>query len=65
MASSGEHNWVRCGGVLPEPGASRLWPWVYNAALIGLAPAIAGYLTFRLVIKGKSRVGLSQRLGRA
>ena len=36
----------------------------YNMALAGLSPLVAGYLGWRLVVKGKSREGWRDRLGR-
>jgi len=60
VAVPGEQNWLGSG---EPPVPSRWWPWLYNAALVGASPLIVGYLCYRLVVRGKSRAGLRQRLG--
>ncbi len=38
-------------------------PFLYNLLLLAASPLLLVYLTYRLVIRGKSREGLPQRLG--
>ncbi len=56
---------LRVGPPHRTPAASpgKLMPVAYNLGLLLLSPLLALYLTYRLVIRGKSRSGLPQRLG--
>src|SRR5205823_14766125 len=47
----------------PSPGLAV--PLIYNAALAVASPLLLGYLSYRLLWRGKSRAGLAQRLGAA
>src|SRR4051794_24326420 len=42
-----------------------LMPLIYNLLLLACSPLLAVYLTYRLLVKGKSREGFLQRLGLA
>jgi 3-deoxy-D-manno-octulosonic-acid transferase len=37
--------------------------WLYNAALLALSPLLVGWLGYRMLVQGKSREGLAERLG--
>lgn len=54
------------GGLRPGPAwEGAVIPLAYNLTLAVASPALAGYLAYRLAIRGKSRQGFLQRLGLA
>jgi 3-deoxy-D-manno-octulosonic-acid transferase len=49
---------------MPEPGSKADWRFIaYNVVLVILSPLLLLFLVWRLLIKGKGRAGLWERLG--